>query len=94
MHVHHLDIYVVKVVREQVDAPAVLAQCWQRWASALAIPVHGGAVGHVDVAVGGRLPAGLPELLGHRLREELLDLGVEDAPHPLLFYQGQYARTR
>ena len=23
----------------------------------------------------------------------VMDLGVEDAPHPLLFYKGQYART-
>ena len=24
----------------------------------------------------------------------VMDLGVEEAPHPLLFYQGQYARTQ
>jgi hypothetical protein len=24
----------------------------------------------------------------------VMDLGVEEAPHPLLFYKGQYARTQ
>ena len=52
-------------------------------------PLLEGVLGWVDCTVYAVHEAGDHYLVVGRV----MDLGVEDAPHPLLFYKGQYART-
>ena len=52
-------------------------------------PLLEGVLGWVDCTVYAVHEAGDHYVVVGRV----IDLGVEDAPHPLLFYKGQYART-
>jgi 3-hydroxy-9,10-secoandrosta-1,3,5(10)-triene-9,17-dione monooxygenase reductase component len=52
-------------------------------------PLLEGVLGWVDCTVYAVHEAGDHYVVVGRV----MDLGVEDAPHPLLFYKGQYART-
>jgi 3-hydroxy-9,10-secoandrosta-1,3,5(10)-triene-9,17-dione monooxygenase reductase component len=52
-------------------------------------PLLEGVLGWVDCTVHAVHEAGDHYVVVGRV----MDLGVEDAPHPLLFYKGQYART-
>ena len=57
--------------------------------SATGAPLLDGVLGWVDCTVYAVHEAGDHYVVIGRV----MDLGVEEAPHPLLFYQGQYART-
>ena len=58
--------------------------------SATGAPLLDGVLGWVDCTIYAVHEAGDHYVVIGRV----MDLGVEDAPHPLLFYQGQYARTQ
>ncbi len=58
--------------------------------SATGAPLLDGVLGWVDCTVYAVHEAGDHYVVIGRV----MDLGVEDAPHPLLFYRGQYARTQ
>jgi 3-hydroxy-9,10-secoandrosta-1,3,5(10)-triene-9,17-dione monooxygenase reductase component len=57
--------------------------------SATGAPLLDGVLGWVDCTVYAVHEAGDHYVVIGRV----MDLGVEDAPHPLLFYRGRYART-
>jgi 3-hydroxy-9,10-secoandrosta-1,3,5(10)-triene-9,17-dione monooxygenase reductase component len=57
--------------------------------SATGAPLLDGVLGWVDCTIYAVHEAGDHYVVIGRV----LDLGVEEAPHPLLFYRGQYART-
>lgn len=57
--------------------------------SATGAPLLDGVLGWVDCTIYAVHEAGDHYVVIGRV----MDLGVEDAPHPLLFYRGQYART-
>ena len=59
-------------------------------ASATGAPLLEGVLGWVDCTVYAVHEAGDHYVVIGRV----MDLGVEEAPHPLLFYKGQYARTQ
>ncbi len=61
---------------------------WRR--SATGAPLLDGVLGWVDCTVHAVHEAGDHYVVIGRV----MDLGVEEAPHPLLFYRGQYARTQ
>ena len=58
--------------------------------SATGAPLLDGVLGWVDCTIYAVHEAGDHYVVIGRV----MDLGVEEAPHPLLFYQGQYARTQ
>lgn len=58
--------------------------------SATGAPLLDGVLGWVDCTVYSVHEAGDHYVVIGRV----MDLGVEEAPHPLLFYRGQYARTQ
>jgi 3-hydroxy-9,10-secoandrosta-1,3,5(10)-triene-9,17-dione monooxygenase reductase component len=58
--------------------------------SATGAPLLEGVLGWVDCTVYAVHEAGDHYVVIGRV----MDLGVEEAPHPLLFYKGQYARTQ
>ena len=58
--------------------------------SATGAPLLDGVLGWVDCTVYAVHEAGDHYVVIGRV----MDLGVEEAPHPLLFYKGQYARTQ
>ncbi len=58
--------------------------------SATGAPLLEGVLGWVDCTVYAVHEAGDHYVVIGRV----MDLGVEEAPHPLLFYQGRYARTQ
>jgi 3-hydroxy-9,10-secoandrosta-1,3,5(10)-triene-9,17-dione monooxygenase reductase component len=60
---------------------------WRR--SATGAPLLDGVLGWVDCTIYAVHEAGDHYVVVGRV----MDLGVEDAPHPLLFYRGTYART-
>ena len=57
--------------------------------SATGAPLLDGVLGWVDCTIYAVHEAGDHYVVFGRV----MDLGVEDAPHPLLFYRGRYART-
>ncbi len=59
-------------------------------ASATGAPLLDGVLGWVDCTIYAVHEAGDHYVVIGRV----MDLGVEEAPHPLLFYQGRYARTQ
>ncbi len=58
--------------------------------SATGAPLLDGVLGWVDCTIYAVHEAGDHYVVIGRV----MDLGVEEAPHPLLFYKGQYARTQ
>jgi 3-hydroxy-9,10-secoandrosta-1,3,5(10)-triene-9,17-dione monooxygenase reductase component len=58
--------------------------------SATGAPLLDGVLGWVDCTIYAVHEAGDHYVVIGRV----MDLGVEDAPHPLLFYKGRYARTQ
>ena len=58
--------------------------------SATGAPLLDGVLGWVDCTIYAVHEAGDHYVVIGRV----MDLGVEDAPHPLLFYRGRYARTQ
>ena len=58
--------------------------------SATGAPLLDGVLGWVDCTIHAVHEAGDHYVVIGRV----MDLGVEEAPHPLLFYKGQYARTQ